>query len=234
MIAENVRKIRERIDFACRKAGREPGSVTLVAVSKTFPADRVVKAVECGVTDFGENYIQELLEKRKAIGDLQLQWHFVGHLQTNKVKYIGEWIHLIHSVDSLSLAKEVDRRAGDAGRRIQILVEVNTTGEASKFGRKPEETLDFVRQLAGFRNIQIVGLMTIGPFLPDPEGSRPMFRTLRSLNRQLADIGQGNVNAIHLSMGMSGDFEVAIEEGATMVRIGTALFGRRHKLQEAV
>jgi pyridoxal phosphate enzyme (YggS family) len=234
MIAENVRKIRERIDFACRKAGREPGSVALIAVSKTFPAARVIEAVECGVTDFGENYIQELLEKRNAIGALPLQWHFVGHLQSNKVKYIGDWIHLIHSVDSLSLAKEVDKRAGDAGRKIQILVEVNTTGEVSKFGKKPEETLDFVRQLAGLSNIQIVGLMTIGPFLPDPEDSRPMFKTLSALNKRLADLDQRNVNPIHLSMGMSGDFEVAIEEGATMVRIGTAIFGRRQKLQEAV
>jgi pyridoxal phosphate enzyme (YggS family) len=234
MIAENVRKIKERIDFACRKAGREPGSVMLIAVSKTFPADRVMEAVECGVTDFGENYIQELLGKRKAIGDIPLQWHFVGHLQTNKVKFIGDWIHLIHSVDSLSLAKEVDKRAGVAGRKIQILVEVNTTGEVSKFGKRPEETLEFVRQLAGLEHIEIVGLMTIGPFLPDPEGSRPMFKTLRSLNTQLANLNQRNVNPIHLSMGMSGDFEVAIEEGATMVRIGTAIFGRRQKHQEAV
>ncbi len=193
-----------------------------------------MEAVGCGVTDFGENYIQELLGKRKAIGDIPLQWHFVGHLQTNKVKFVGDWIHLIHSVDSLSLAKEVDKRAGVAGRKIQILVEVNTTGEVSKFGKNPGETLEFVRQLAGLDNIEIVGLMTIGPFLPDPEGSRPMFKTLRSLNTQLADLDQRNVNPIHLSMGMSGDFEVAIEEGATMVRIGTAIFGRRQKLQEAV
>jgi len=234
MIAENVRKIRERIDFACRKAGRDPESVTLIAVTKTFPADHVVEVVRSGVTDVGENYIQELIEKRKAIGNIPVQWHFLGHLQSNKVKYIGDWIHLIHSVESLSLAKEVHKRAGESGRTIPVLIEVNTTGEASKFGKKPEETLDFVRQLAGLSNIQIAGLMTIGPFLPDPEGSRPMFKTLKSLNEQLASLHQGNVNPVHLSMGMSGDFEVAIEEGATMVRIGTALFGRRQKLQEAV
>lgn len=229
MIRENVETIRGRIEVACRKANRDPAGVTLLAVGKTFSADAIGEVVEAGVSDVGENYVQELLDKRERLGSSSIRWHFIGHLQSNKAKYVASWIHLIHSVDNIGLAAELDKRAGLAKRTLDVLIEVNTTAEDSKYGLRPETTLEFVKSLAGFNNISIAGLMTIGPFLPDPEGSRPMFRTLRELKDQIARIGQHNVRMEHLSMGMTGDFEVAIDEGATIVRIGTAIFGRRIK-----
>jgi pyridoxal phosphate enzyme (YggS family) len=229
MISENLETIRTRIERACRRAGRDPHSVTLVAVTKTFPARVVSEAVRAGVRDIGENYVQELLEKREALNDETIRWHFIGHLQSNKVKHIAGWITLIHAVDSVSLASELDRRAKQTGRVIEYLVEVNTTGEASKFGVASENVVEFVTSLKGFAHSRLAGLMTIGPFLPDPEGSRPMFRRLRQLGDEVAAMGQTNVTMKHLSMGMTGDFEVAIEEGATIIRVGTALFGPRAK-----
>lgn len=229
MIRENIDTIRRRIASACERCGRNPEEITLVAVSKTFPAAAIAEACEAGVFDIGENYVQELIAKRKELGDRPIRWHFVGHLQANKVKYIAPWIHLIHAADSASVVREIDKRAAQAGRTIDILVEVNTTGEQTKFGVKPETTADFVRSLAEFSHVCIAGLMTVGPFLPDPEASRPMFRTLRMLKDDLGQLGQHNVRMQHLSMGMTGDFEVAIEEGATLIRLGTAIFGRRTK-----
>jgi len=227
MIADNISKIRQQIDLASRRAGRDPAEITLVAVSKTFPAEMVKTAVRAGVADIAESYVQELLNKRHAVNDDSIRWHDIGHLQTNKVKHIVEWVHLIHSVDSLALANEIDKRAASVNRRIDILIEVKTTGEPSKFGLEPDRTVDFVRGLAQFRHIRVLGLMTIGPFLPDPEGSRPMFRRLKLLKDRLGSLDQENVEMKHLSMGMTGDFEVAIEEGATLIRIGTAIFGPR-------
>lgn len=229
MIPANVDTIRRRIAAACHKVGREPDHVTLLAVAKTFPAGLVREVVDAGVPDIGENYVQELLEKRERLTAEAIRWHFIGHLQSNKVKYIAPWITLIHAVDNAGLAREIDRRGAQAGRVIDLLVEVNTTGEATKFGVRPENTAILVRSLEGLGNIRIAGLMTIGPFLPDPEGSRPMFRTLRHLKDELAGDAQHNVEMRHLSMGMTGDFEVAIEEGATLIRIGTAIFGSRQK-----
>ncbi len=228
MIRENVGNIRRRIDAACKKANRDPGGVTLLAVGKTFDAEAIKEVVEAGVPDVGENYVQELLDKKEKIPS-NVRWHFIGHLQSNKVKYVAPWIHLVHSVDNIGLASELDKRASLARRTLDVLVEVNTTAEDSKFGLRPEATMEFVKSLADFKNIRITGLMTIGPFLPDPEGSRPMFRTLRELKDQIARIGQPNVHMEHLSMGMTGDFEVAIDEGATIVRVGTAIFGKRIK-----
>ncbi len=229
LLQKSVEGIRQRIGQACLRAGRDPAEVTLVAVAKTFPAGAVAEVVGAGVTDVGENYVQELLEKRELLADPAIRWHFIGHLQTNKVKYIAEWIHLIHAVDRKEVAQEIDRRAARAGRVLDLMVEVNTTGEQSKFGVPPEMTLPLIRSLGEYRNINIAGLMTIGPFLPDPEGSRPMFRRLRELRDEARQLGQPNVSMRYLSMGMTGDFEVAIEEGATHVRIGTAIFGRRKK-----
>ncbi len=229
MIPANVDTIRRRIAAACQKVGREPGDVTLLAVAKTFPAGMVREVVDAGVPDIGENYVQELLEKREQLATKVIRWHFIGHLQSNKVKYIAPWITLIHAVDNAGLAREIDRRGAQAGRVIDLLVEVNTTGEATKFGVRPDDTAALVRSLEGLRHIRVAGLMTIGPFLPDPEGSRPMFRTLRHLKNELAGAAQHNVEMRHLSMGMTGDFEVAIEEGATLIRIGTAIFGSRKK-----
>lgn len=229
MIAPNIAEIKQRIGQACLRAGRDPAEVTLVAVTKTFPAEAVAQAVQAGIVDVGENYVQELLEKRDQLADDAIRWHFIGHLQTNKVRHIVGWIHLIHAVDRRELAHEIDRRAGQAGRIIDLLVEVNTTGEPSKFGVAPDMALPLIRTLAEYRNINVAGLMTIGPFLPDPEGSRPMFRRLKELREEARQLGQPNVSMRYLSMGMTGDFEVAIEEGATHVRIGTAIFGRRKK-----
>jgi pyridoxal phosphate enzyme (YggS family) len=229
MISENIEKIRQRIAFACEKAGRDTSEVTLLAVSKTFSGDQVREALLAGLVDIGENYVQELLKKKEQLAHEQVRWHFIGHLQSNKVKQVAEWIHLIHAVDSVELAAEINKRAAKAQRNIEVLVEVNTTAESSKYGIQPEDTAEFVRKMAGFEHVSIAGLMTIGPFLPDPEGSRPMFRQLRLLRDELVGSGQGNVHMKHLSMGMTGDFEVAIQEGATIVRIGTAIFGPRTK-----
>jgi pyridoxal phosphate enzyme (YggS family) len=229
MIHANVDTLRHRMADACQRVGRAPGEVTLVAVSKTFSAEAIREAVHAGVTDVGENYVQELLAKREQLASEHIRWHFVGHLQSNKVRHLASWISLIHAVDSAGVAQEIDRRAARAGRVIDFLVEVNTTGEETKFGIAPDATVSFVRSLADLVHVRVAGLMTIGPFLPDPEGSRPMLRTLRHLRDQVRDLGQANVTMEHLSMGMTGDFEVAIEEGATLIRIGTAIFGSRVK-----
>jgi pyridoxal phosphate enzyme (YggS family) len=227
MILDNVQKVRERIASACVKTGRDPSEVTLVAVSKTFSADRITEAVRGGLRDIGENYVQELLGKKEEAADKNITWHFIGHLQTNKVKYIAEWIHLIHTVDTVDLARELDKRGAKADRVVDVLVEVNTTGEVTKYGIQPGKAIAFVESLKEFQHIRLGGLMTIGPFLPDPECSRPMFRQLRLLKEEVAQLGQENVVMDHLSMGMTGDYEVAIEEGATILRIGTAIFGSR-------
>ena len=229
MISENLDTIRSRVARACSRVGRNPSDVTLVAVTKTFSSDAVRAAVQAGVTDIGENYVQELLEKREALAAENIRWHFIGHLQTNKVRFVAEWIAMIHALDSMTLAAEIDRRAARAGRVIDCLVEVNTTGEQSKFGITPGDTIDFVNSLAGLSHLRLAGLMTIGPFLPDPEGSRPMFRALRELRDEVASRRLPNAPMEHLSMGMTGDFEVGIEEGATMIRLGTAIFGRRSR-----
>ena len=229
MISENVQNIRQRIDLACRRVGRSPSEVSLVAVSKTFPADRIRDAVSAGVRDIGENYVQEVTGKRDLLSGLDIRWHFIGHLQSNKVKQVASWVHLVHAVDSVGLVREIDKQASRAGRTLDVLIEVNTTGESTKFGVAPENTAELLQALEPFKNIRVSGLMTIGPFLPDPEGSRPMFRQLRLLREQLSQVRQHNIDLRHLSMGMTGDFEVAIEEGATIVRIGTAIFGSRKK-----
>ena len=227
MISDNINAIRERVSRACRAAGRSPSEVTLVAVAKTFPVAAVREAAEAGAVDVGENYVQELLAKRRELSAAGIRWHFIGHLQSNKVKDIAGWIHMIHALDSPGLAREIDRRAGSAGRTIECLIEVNTTGEQTKFGAAPADVVPLVRSLASCEHIVVAGLMTIGPFLPEAEGSRPMFRRLRELRDEIAGGHQANVTMRHLSMGMTGDFEVAIEEGATLIRIGTAIFGPR-------
>ncbi|HEX7573101.1 MAG TPA: YggS family pyridoxal phosphate-dependent enzyme [Bacteroidota bacterium] len=227
MISDNINSIREKISRACARAGRSSSEVTLLAVGKTFPSSAVREAVEAGVADVGENYVQELLSKRRDLSGSDVRWHFIGHLQSNKVKNVADWIHMIHAVDSTALAIEIDRRAAKSGRVIECLLEVNTTGESTKFGVAPGDVTALVKSLASCDNISLGGLMTIGPFLPDPEGSRPMFRRLRELKDEIGSLAQGNVTMRHLSMGMTGDFEIAIDEGATLVRIGTAIFGPR-------
>lgn len=227
MISANIELIQERIRRRCAHAGRDPADVALVVVSKTFSSGMIREALGAGARDIGENYVQELVAKRGELEGEDVRWHFVGHLQRNKVRHIAPWIHLIHAVDDAELAAEIDRRAEQAGRTIDVLLEVNTTGERSKFGVTPEGVSGLVRNLERFRNIRVAGLMTMGPLAEDPEDARPMFRRLRELRDEIRAHGQDNVEMRHLSMGMTGDFEVAIEEGATLVRIGTAIFGAR-------
>lgn len=227
MIARNIEHIRERIAKRCESVGRNPSDIILLAVSKTFSAEHIADAVRSGVFDIGENYVQELLLKKSALHDDRIRWHFIGHLQSNKVRHLAEWISLIQTVDTIGLAREIELRGSRSGRVMDVLVEVNTTGEGSKFGVRPNDAVGFVKQLADLGHVRILGLMTIGPFLPDPEGSRSMFRQLRMLKEEIEALGQPNVSMKHLSMGMTGDFEVAIDEGATILRLGTAIFGSR-------
>ncbi|WP_140945849.1 YggS family pyridoxal phosphate-dependent enzyme [Candidatus Thermokryptus mobilis] len=226
MIFDNVQKIKQKIREVCLKTGRNPEDVTIVAVTKTVPVERIIEVVNAGIYDIGENKVQELLEKRKSIDNVR--WHFVGHLQTNKVKYIVDFVHLIHSVDSFKLALEIEKRARRINRVVDVLIEVNTSGERTKYGVKPEETLNLVRQISeNCEYVWVKGLMTVAAYLPNPEDVRPMFRTLRELRDEISKFNFRNVEMRHLSMGMSNDYEVAVEEGATIVRIGTAIFGPR-------
>jgi pyridoxal phosphate enzyme (YggS family) len=224
VIEKNIQIVQERIAGACRRAGRDPASVTLVAVSKLFGAERVDEACRHGLADFGENYIQELREKKEALAGRGIRWHFVGHLQTNKVRYISEWVHLVHAVDSARLGAAISAAGTKAGRAIPVLIEVNTTGEGTKFGLRPEQTLEFSRELRALPSLDLQGLMTMGPLSEDAGDARPSFRVLRELRDRIGEDGHA---MRHLSMGMTNDFEVAIEEGATLLRIGTAIFGPR-------
>ncbi len=226
MIAENVANIRQRIAAACRRAGRSPDDVTLIAVTKTFGPDEVRGAVQTGVFDCGENYVQEMEHKHAEIGDDRIRWHFLGHLQTNKVRRILPWVGMIHAVDSARLAGVISAEAARIGRTVDILVEVNTSGETSKFGAEPGKTQELVREISAIPSLRCDGLMTIGPLSEEPEDARRSFRMLAELRRA---IGAGGIPLRHLSMGMTNDFEIAVEEGATMVRIGTAIFGHRTK-----
>lgn len=224
MVGERVEHIRRGIHAACSRVGRNPDQVTLIAVTKTFDSAAVRAAVQAGVLDIGENYFQELRRKHDEVGDERIRWHFIGHLQTNKIKWIVPWVHRIHAVDSLHLGKEISRWGAQVGRPVEVLVEVNTSGESSKFGVSPDAAPSLLKELARLSSLRINGLMTMGPFLPDPEASRPAFRLLREIKEETERNG---IPLTELSMGMSGDFEVAIEEGATMIRIGTSIFGER-------
>lgn len=225
-IKENYERIRNRVREAAIRAGRDPGEIKIIAVSKTVGPDRIKTAFDCGISDFGENRVQELCEKTDIL-DMKCNWHLIGHLQTNKVKYVIDKVCMIHSLDSLELAGEIQKRAEKAGRQVNALVQVNVAGEESKFGIRPEEASGFVKAIGKMGNIRIKGLMTIAPMAQNPDEIRWVFANLKKL---LIDIGReniDNVNMEYLSMGMSNDFEVAIEEGSNMVRIGTALFGKR-------
>lgn len=227
MVAENLEIVRNRIQTACRRCDRSPEEILLVGVTKTFGPDIVREASAAGVQDLGENYVQELTDKRRQVPDESIRWHFIGHLQSNKVKYLAGFIHLIHSVDHESLAEEIQKRGAKAGRVIDLLIEVHTTDEATKYGARPEETVELVKRISRFDHLRVRGLMTMGPFSDDPNDSRPSFRQLRELRETILRAGIDRVTMDHLSMGMSHDFEVAIEEGATIIRIGTAIFGSR-------
>jgi len=224
-IRDNFLKVMERIDKAARRAGRDPSEIKLVAVSKTVEADRIKEAIEAGVTILGENYVQEAQKKIEEIGH-GVSWHFIGHLQTNKAKYAIRLFDMIHSVDSIPLAEELNRRAEKEGRTLDVMIEVNLSGEASKFGTEEEKAFDIARKVSNFQTLSLVGLMTMPPYFDDPALSRPYFIQLRELKERMDKEG---IPVKELSMGMSNDFEVAIEEGATYVRVGTAIFGERKK-----
>ncbi len=227
MIAENIQNIGENLKKTAIRCGRDPKEISLIAVSKTFGVDKILEAVEAGSMDFGENYVQELVEKFDQLRHKNLRWHFIGHLQSNKVKYISEWIHMIHSVDSESLAAEIDKRAGKANRIIDVLAEVNTSEEATKFGVRPEDACSFVEKISRFEHIRVKGLMTIGPYTENKQESRVSFSSLRSIFDETNRRGAVREPLTVLSMGMTHDYDIAIEEGATMIRIGTAIFGAR-------
>lgn len=225
-IADRLASIRGRLAAAATAAGRDPGSVTLVAVSKTHPAESVREAFEAGQAIFGENRVQELLAKAPLL-PAKIRWHLIGHLQKNKVRKVLPLAELIHGVDSLELARDIDRIAAELGLFPRILLEVNVSGEESKFGFDPGVLRTQVDELLGLPRVQVEGLMTIAPYVENPEEVRHVFRNLRTLRDELAT--RSGTPLSTLSMGMSGDFEVAIAEGATLVRVGTSIFGSRPK-----
>ncbi|MEE1242370.1 YggS family pyridoxal phosphate-dependent enzyme [Frisingicoccus sp.] len=226
MIKENVADVEAKIQAACDRSGRKREDVTLIAVSKTKPVSDIYEVMETGIKDYGENKVQELCDKIETIHE-PLNWHMIGHLQRNKVKYIVDKVSMIHSVDSLRLAEQINLEAAKKNVEVDILIEVNVAEEDSKFGLSTEEVIDMVQSIAKLPNVHIKGLMTVAPFTDDPEENRPYFRNLKQLAVDIAHKNIDNVTMNVLSMGMTGDYEVAIEEGATMVRVGTGIFGER-------
>lgn len=226
MIRENLEIVEKNIAAACKRAGRDRSEVTLIAVSKTKPVSDIRQAMECGIHVFGENKVQEIREKTAEIKE-PLDWHMIGHLQVNKVKYLPNVACMIHSVDNKKLADEIEKQASKAGIKMDVLIEVNMAHEDTKFGLSPEEVVDFVKEISPCEHINIRGLMTIAPYTEDPESNRGYFRDLRLLKDKINALNIPGVNMDTLSMGMTGDYEVAIEEGATFVRVGTGIFGER-------
>ena len=227
MVAENLVQVQKNIEESCKKVNIDPGEVTLIAVSKTKPVEMLQEAYAAGARVFGENKVQEIVDKYDQM-PADVQWHMIGHLQRNKVKYIVDKVAMIHSVDSLHLAEAIEKECVKRDTEADILVEVNVAQEESKFGLKLEDTLALVQQISRLEHLHIKGLMTIAPFVEDPEENRSIFRQLKQLS---VDIGAKNIDNVDmsvLSMGMTGDYQVAIEEGATHVRVGTGIFGERN------
>ena len=227
MVAENIKNIRKRIEATCSRCGRRAEDVQIVAVTKTFGVENIREAIKAGQLDFGENYVQELTQKKMQLGNSSVRWHFIGHLQTNKVKHIAEFIHLIHTIDNQRVAAELQKRAEQCNRSSDVLIEVHTTEETSKSGVVPAQVVELVKSISKLPRVRVQGLMTMGPFSDNPDDSRPSFRQLADLGKTIEKEGFEKVSMKELSMGMTHDFEVAIEEGATIVRIGTAIFGKR-------
>jgi hypothetical protein len=225
-IAANIDEIKKRIALSAARAGRDPGEIKLMAVTKTVAAGRVKEAIDAGITLFGENYVQEAKDKIATLGK-DVRWHMIGHLQTNKSKYVVHLFNCVQSVDRMELAQELDKRAGLAGFKIDVLIEVNVSGEQTKSGIAAPETINMVKKVSALENISVRGLMTMPPFSDNPEDSRPYFRALKEISQQISKTRIPRVMMDELSMGMTDDFEVAIEEGATIVRIGRAIFGER-------
>ena len=231
--AERLAAVRARVTAACARAGRDPASVTLLGASKGVAAERLREAAAAGLRQLGENRVQEARSKMLALADVEprIEWHLIGHLQSNKAKPAAALFDWVHSVDSPALARELDRRAAESGRRLTVLVEVNTGGEASKFGVPPDGVGELIETLSACSALEPRGLMTVGPLTADPDRARQAFRALARALEEVRRAGPG-ARLDQLSMGMSGDFEIAIEEGATIVRVGTALFGPRERNQE--
>lgn len=227
-ITANLEKVKRNIRQAAERVNRDPSEVTLIAVTKTVPVEKIREAILAGVLIFGENRVLEAREKIEVIDSKAVKWHMIGHLQTNKVKYIFSLFDLIHSVDSLALAHEIDRRAQVDKKKADILVQVNVSGEKTKFGVSKESAVELIKDISRLSNISIKGLMTIPPFSDNPEGSRGFFKELFFIRERVESLGIENVSMRELSMGMSNDYEIAVEEGATMVRVGTAIFGERN------
>ena len=226
-ITENLSMVENKIATACKRAGRERDEVKLIAVSKTQPVEAIREAIEYGINSFGENRVQELREKTEIIKD-NLDWHLIGHLQTNKVKYVVGKVSLIHSLENIRLAEALDKEAAKLGITVDVLAEINVAKEASKFGVNPEDAENFIREVSKFPNINIKGLMTVAPYTDISEENRKYFRQLKKIMVDLNSKNIHNVSMNVLSMGMTGDYEVAIEEGATLVRVGTGIFGSRN------
>ena len=225
-IARNLEVVQSKIHAACDRSGRDFSEVKLVAVSKTQSSERILQLAELGIKDFGENRVQELLEKRPQLPD-DITWHMIGHLQTNKVKSIIDKVALIHSVDSFRLAKEIDKQAKSFEKTVDILIEINIAGEESKHGIEPAELSEFLAELAAFKNIMVKGIMCLAPYVENPEENRIYFRKMRQMFVDSEALSANNISMQYLSMGMTNDYEVAIEEGANIVRVGTGIFGAR-------
>jgi len=225
-VAQNIRQVREEIAAAASRAGRSPSAVRLMAVTKTVDDARIAEAIRAGVEIIGENYVQEAKRKIEALGK-SCEWHLIGHLQTNKAKYAVHLFDMVHSVDRMELAVELDRRARAAGRVVPVLIEVSAAGEETKSGVPLDAAPALIRAVAPLENLAIRGLMTMPPFFDDPEEARPYFRTLRELRDRIAAEAIPRVEMAELSMGMTGDYTVAVEEGATIVRVGRGIFGER-------
>lgn len=224
---ERLEAVQDEIKRALRRVGRSPDEIKLMLVSKTVDTARIIEAINLGITLFGENKAQELKEKAPQLEPYGVTWHYIGHLQTNKVGDVIRYATMIHSLDRVRLAEALNRRLEREGKTMDVLIQVNTSGEASKFGVPPEEAASLLRAVSQYPALRVRGLMTIGKFSSDPENARIYFRRLRMLRDELKTLDLPNVELTELSMGMSGDFEVAIEEGATIVRIGTKIFGAR-------
>lgn len=230
-IKKNLDNIMLRARAAAEKSGRSLEDIKIIAVTKTVDVERINNVYEYGLRDMGENRVQELLEKYDQLPS-DIKWHIIGHLQTNKVKYIVDKVQMIHSVDSMELAKEINTRAAKHQRKVDILLQVNVSGEETKFGINPENVNEYIAALSHMENIALKGLMTIAPYAQDPQDVRPVFKNLYNIYIDIKNKRYDNVSMDYLSMGMSNDFEVAIEEGANVVRIGTSIFGKRDYSQK--
>lgn len=225
-VKDNIRRIRDGIEKAALKSGRRASDVRLMAVTKTVDDDRVMEAIEAGVDIIGENYVQEAKRKIEKMGKT-IEWHMIGRLQTNKARYAVRLFDMIHSVDRISLAEELDKRSRTAGHITRILIEVNVSGEETKSGVTKADAIDLIKEISALENLSVQGLMTMPPYFDDPEDARPYFVSLRELKDDILKEDISNVEMNELSMGMSGDYEVAVAEGATIVRVGRAIFGER-------